>query len=136
MSIPKALEVGVIGTMDLYTGMAVSGLVEIVAPPITNQSPLVMLLEGTVQFLTILYLSLEGTKIMHRSGDKLASPIPYAVGLYVGMPNTIAKLTAVAGYARQLVKGIVTPPGPSTVVPQSLPVGTTAQIPTSSASSS
>lgn len=136
MSIPKALEVGVIGTMDLYTGMAVSGLVEIVAPPITNQSPLMMLLEGTVQFLTILYLSLEGTKIMNRTGDKLASPIPYAVGLYVGMPNTIAKLTAVAGYARQLVKGIVSPAAPATSVPQSLPVGTTAQTPTSAVSSS
>ena len=135
MSIPKALEVGVIGTMDLYTGMIVSGLVEIVAPPITNQSPLMLLAEGTIQFLTILYLSLEGTKLMNRVGDKLASPIPFAVGLFVGMPNTVAKLTAVAGYARQLVKGIVTPAAPGTSVPQSLPVGTTANIPTSSASS-
>ena len=135
MSIPKALEVGVIGTTDLYTGMVVSGLVEIVAPPITNQSPLMLLAEGTIQFLTILYLSLEGTKLMNRVGDKLASPIPFAVGLFVGMPNTVAKLTAVAGYARQLVKGIVTPAAPGTSVPQSLPVGTTANIPTSSASS-
>ncbi len=134
MSIPKALEVGVIGTMDLYTGMAVSGLVEIMAPPITNQSPLMLLAEGTIQFLTILYLSLEGTKLMNRVGDKLASPVPFAVGLFVGMPNTVAKLTAVAGYARQLVKGIVTPAAPGTSVPQSMPVGTTASLPTSSAS--
>ena len=125
MSLPKALEVGVVGTVDLFTGMLMSGAVEVFAPPITNQSPLQLLLEGTVQFLTILYLSLEGTKLFQRTGDRVSGPLPYGVGLFVGAPNTTAKLSLVAGYARQLVKGIVFRNG-SGDVPKSLPAATTA----------
>jgi len=128
MSIPRALEVGVVGTTDLFTGMVISSAVEVFAPPITNQSPLMMLLEGTVQFLTILYLSIEGTRLMRRNGDALASPLPYGIGLLMGAPNTTAKLTAVAAYGRQLVKGLAFPAAPG-VVSQSIPAATTAPAP-------
>lgn len=123
MSIPRALEIGAVGALDLYTGLAVSSAVEVFAPPITNQSPVQLLIEGTVQFLTILFLSLEGTKLLSRTQSVAATPIPFAVGSFIGMPNTVAKLTMVAGYGRQLVKSIAFTDPSATVspVPQNIP---------------
>lgn len=124
MSLPKALEVGVVGSIDLATGMLISGAVEVFAPPITNQTPVQLLIEGTVQFLAVLYLSLEGTKLFQRTGDRVSGMLPYGVGLFVGAPNTTAKLSLVAAYARQLVKGMIFRTGAGTAA-QSVPVTST-----------
>ncbi len=91
MSISSAGKVFAVTAIDASAGLLTSTLVEILAPPITNQSPIRLGFEGLIQLGAITYIGLEVYKSIARARDPTAG-MPFGWGLFIGMPNTIAKL--------------------------------------------
>ncbi len=95
--------------LDTAAGLLVSGLVEAISPPITSQSGILKTaVEAGLQLGTIIYLSMEVSQLIHR--DMRSDPtkgLAYQWSVFLGMPNTLAKIAMVGAWGRTQVRSLI-----------------------------
>lgn len=100
MSIVDAGKTAVVTALDVSAGMLISGVVEMFAPPLGNQNTLQMFGEALLQLSAITLFSVEASKMLMRSRMDPTRGLPYQWGVFIGMPNTMAKLQTVGTRVR------------------------------------
>lgn len=94
MSLANAGNVFLIAGLEGSAGLLTARIMELLFPPIKDQSPLRLYLEGMLQLGAITYMSIEVSKVVMRVQADPTKGFPFFIGLVAGMPNTIAKLGA------------------------------------------
>lgn len=87
--------------VDFAAGAAIGSLVDMVAPPVGNQSAIRMGAEGILQLIAVMFLGLETSKLIHASSPDSTRGLAFVLGAFLGTSNTIAKL----GVATSMMKG-------------------------------
>ena len=114
MSLGGAAQTFVISGVDVLAGLGCSTLVELVAPPISDQGPLRLLFEGLVQIGAVTLVSLEVAQLIQQYQEDPTHGMPFAWGVYIGMPNTIAKLGLSGRWLQRVIgSAFVSAPAPA-----------------------
>lgn len=87
--------------VDFTAGAAVASLVDLVAPPVADQSGIRMGVEGILQLVAISFLGLETSSLIHTSRANSTRGVPFLLGAFLASSNTVAKL----GMAVSMLKG-------------------------------
>ncbi len=102
MSLGSAGTIITVSALDVTAGLLTSTVVELIAPPIGTQSFPRLVFEGIVQLCAITYVGLEVQQAINRVQRDPTRGIPFVWGLFIGMPNTIGKLSVSARYIRMM----------------------------------
>lgn len=103
MSLKSAGSIITVAALDVTAGLLTSTVVELIAPPIGTQSFPRLVFEGLVQLCAITYVGIEVAQAINRVQKDPTRGIPFTWGLFIGMPNTIAKLSYSAQFVRTAI---------------------------------
>lgn len=78
--------------VDFTAGAAIGSLVDMIAPPVADQSAIRMGVEGILQLVAVSFLGLETSKLIHTGKADAVRGVPFILGAFLGTTNTIAKL--------------------------------------------
>jgi hypothetical protein len=101
-------KVGFSTGVDYIAGAAVSQLVESFAPPIEHQTPGQLFLEGLLQLIIVMEITVPVAKLLsEQEGEDLTGGLPYTYGLFQNMPNTRQKLRGGIEYLKMWLMSFV-----------------------------
>lgn len=114
MSLQVAGKIITMGAVDGLAGLLCSVAVESVAPPIKDQQPWRLLLEGVFQLAVVTLVAIEVGSLIASYQDDPTNGLPFAWGVLAGMPNTMAKLGTSGRWIRgSLTSAFVATPAPA-----------------------
>lgn len=112
--------------VDFVAGAAIGSLVDMVVPPVADQSGIRMGIEGILQLVAISFLGLETSKLIHPNKADATRGVPFILGAFLGTTNTIAKLGIAVSYLKGNLKNAAYSPV-SAAAPAPVPEPTDAQ---------
>lgn len=89
--------------VDFTAGAAIGSLVDLISPPVDQQSGIRMGVEGCLQLVAIMFLGLEASKLIHDVSPDSTRGLAFVYGAFLGTTNTTAKL----GIAVSTLKGML-----------------------------
>jgi hypothetical protein len=95
---------------DVTCGALVSGIIDSLAPPIEGQGPVMLYVEGMLQFVAMAFLGLQTSALLHQGRPDPTRGAAFAVGLWMGAGNTKAKIGMAIASAKAALKASAAPP--------------------------
>jgi hypothetical protein len=109
MSVKDAGSIFMISAVDGAAGLLTGSLVELVAPPITDQGFWRLTAEALVQLGLTVFLGKEIYTLVTRSKNSVGE-LPFVWGMFTGSPNTMGKLAMVGSMGRSMARQFISNP--------------------------
>lgn len=96
-----------ISALDMAAGLLTSSIVEIVAPPITDQSGIRLFVESALQLGTLLIIGREVSALIMKNQNDPTKGLAFQWSVFVGAPNTLNKIGLLGAWGRDGIKSII-----------------------------
>lgn len=107
MSFNQAGKIFLISAVDGTVGVLTGSLIESICPPLANQGPFRLAAEALIQLGVLTFTGIEVARIVNRTENDPTNGLPFTWGLFVGNPNTFAKLGLLGQYLRRMATNII-----------------------------
>lgn len=106
MSLDQTGKIFLISAIDGAVGVLTGSVVELICPPIDTQGPLRLSVEALLQLGILTFIGIEAARVINRTQNDPTNGLPFTWGLFLGNPNTFAKLGLLGQVFRRLVMNV------------------------------